>query len=220
MAWCEVQGLHYIIGLPRNEQLKRIIEEAMQQSQTTCEASGQPSRRFRSFEYQTKDSWSCARRVVAKAEWLPGPRGYNARFVVTNFSEDAYDARTLCEGLYCAPGDMENRIKEQQQTLFAGRTSTSMMESNQLRLYFSTVAYILMTIIKTIGLQGTGMANAQCGAIRVRLLKIAARVMVSVRRVRLYFPKAYPRQQLFPRVLSNLRGAVHATTAGARASPS
>ena len=115
---------------------------------------------------------------------------------------------------------MENRLKEQQQTLFADRTSTSMMQSNQLRLYFSTVANTLMTIIKTVGLQGTAMAKAQCGTIRVRLLKIAALVMVSVRRVRLYFPKTYPWQQLFARVLSNLRGAAHATTVGARASPS
>ena len=220
MAWCEAQGLHYIIGMPRNARLQRIVEEAMQQSQATCEASGQPSRRFRSFEYRTKDSWSCARRVIAKAEWLPGPRGYNARFVVTNFSEDAYDARTLNEDLYCARGDMENRLKEQQQTLFADRTSASMMQSNQLRLYFSTVANTLMTIIKTVGLQGTAMAQAQCTTIRVRLLKIAALAVVSVRRVRLFLPEAYPWQQLFARVLSNLRGAVHATTVGARASPS
>ena len=220
MAWCEAQGLHYIIGMPLNARLKRIVEEAMEQSQATCEASGQPSRRFRSFEYQTKDSWSCARRVIAKAEWLPGPRGYNARFVVTNFSEDAYDARTLYEDLYCARGDMENRLKEQQLTLFADRTSTSMMESNQLRLYFSTVANTLMTIIKTFGLQGTAMAQAQCATIRVRLLKIAALVVVSVRRVRLLLPEAYPWQQLFARVLNNLRGAVHTTQVGARASPS
>ncbi len=156
----------------------------------------------------------------AKAEWLPGPRGYNARFVVTNFSEDAYDARTLYEDLYCARGDMENRLKEQQLTLFADRTSTSMMESNQLRLYLSTVANTLMTIIKTVGLQGTAMAQAQCATIRVRLLKIAALVVVSVRRLRLLLPEAYPWQQLFARVLSNLRGAVHTTQVGARASPS
>ena len=219
MAWCEAQGLHYIFGMARNARLKRIVEEAMEQSQATCEASGQPSRRFRSFEYRTKDSWSCARRVIAKAEWLPGPRGYNARFAVTNFSEDAYDARTVYEDLYCVRVDMENRLKEQQLTLFADRTSTSMMESNQLRLYFFTVANILMTVIKIHGLQGTAMAKAQCGTIRVRLLKIAALVVVSVRRLRLFFPKAYPWQQLFSRVLSNLRGAVHATTVGTRASP-
>ena len=105
MAWCEAQGLHYIFGLARNTRLKGIVDEAMQQSKASCEASGQPSRRFRSFEYQTKESWSCARRVVAKAEWLPGARGYNARFVVTNFSEDECNARTVNEDLYCARGE-------------------------------------------------------------------------------------------------------------------
>ena len=205
MAWCEENDLKFILGLSRNTRLQERIAAEMEESRQQCEATSAASRRFKSFEYRTLKSWSCARRVVAKAEWLPGMRGHNARFVVTNLSEELYDARHVYEDVYCARGDMENRIKEQQLSLFADRTSTSRMQSNQLRLYCSTIANAIMTIIKEIALKGTEMATAQCGTIRVKLLKVAAVLRVSTRRYRLSFSSAYPWRSLFARALANLR---------------
>ncbi len=205
MAWCEDNGLQYLLGLPRNTRLQATIVAEMEAVRQECVASGAAARRFKSFRYRTLKSWRCARRVVAKAEWLPGRRGYNARFVVTNLSEEHYDARHVYEDLYCARGDMENRNKEQQLALFADRTSTSKLHSNQLRLYFSTFANVLMTTIKERGLRGTEMVSAQCGTIRMRLVKIAAVLVVSTRRYRLSFSSAYPWPSLFARVLANVR---------------
>ncbi len=155
MDWFEDHDLHYVLGLPRNPRLQATFAADMEAVQKKCVANGAAARRFKSFRYRTLKSWRYARRVVAKAEWLPGRRGSNARFVVTNLSEEHYDARHVYEDLYCARGDMENRNKEQQLALFADRTSTSKLHSNQLRLYFSTFANALMTIVKEVGLRGT-----------------------------------------------------------------
>ena len=173
MAWCEKEGIDYVFGLPRNSRLCRRIAKAMHKSRRRCAATKKPSRRFRQFRYQTRKSWSRKRRVVAKAEWLPGQRGDNPRFVVTGLPKNRVDARDLYENLYCARGDMENRIKEQQLWLFADRTSSATMRANQLRLYFSTFAGILMTILRRVGLKGTDLSKARFDTIRSRLLKLA-----------------------------------------------
>ena len=145
-----------------------------------CEQTGEAARVFVEQDYRTRKSWRCSRRVVAKAEHLPATRGAkegkaNARFVVTNLGVDQWQAQALYEKLYCARGDMENRIKEQQLDLFADRTSAATMRANQLRLYMSTMAYTLLAGLRRLGLKDTAMATAQCGTIRRRLLKIAAR---------------------------------------------
>ncbi len=151
----------------------------------------------------TRKSWTRLRRVIAKAEHLA--KGSNPRSIVTSFSAEEYDARTLYEAIYCARGDMENRIKEQQLYLFADRTSTRWMDSNQIRLWFSSVAYVLMQAMRTIGLKGTKPAHAQCHTIRLKLLKIGALVRVTVRKVWVSLSEAYPYADLFRRVLHNLR---------------
>ena len=170
-------------------------------------ASGQASRRFREFRYRTLNSWSRSRRVVGKAEWLPGAGGGNPRFVVTNLDRQTIAKQALYEELYCARGDMENRIKEQQLWLFADRTSTATMRANQLRLYFSAFAGILLTILRRAGLQGTELATARFDTIRARLIKLAGRIKVSVRRVRISLSSVYPLQELFAQALTALRAA-------------
>ena len=218
MAWCEANEVSYILGLARNKRLQAMIESEMEQSRKTCKASGEASRRFCCFSYQTVKSWSRARRTVAKAEYLPGLRGYTARFVVTNLGQQ-YSDRHLYEDLYCARGDMENRIKEQQLSLFADRTSTSKMQSNQLRVYFSAIAHALMTRVKKWGLRGTELASAQCSTIRTRLFKTAVVVYASVRRFKLSLSSAYPWQELFARVLANLCVGAPVVHAPARPPP-
>jgi len=164
---------------------------------------GEASRVFTEFDYQTLESWSRARRVIVKAE--PLARGEPPRFVVTSLSPAQADARTLYEDLYCARGDMENRIKEQQLDLFADRTSTQTRRANPIRLYFSSFAYGLLCALRRLGLKGTELARAQCGSIRLKLLKIGAQVRLSVRRVWLSFSESYPYAALFRQVLHNLR---------------
>ena len=158
---------------------------------------------FDEFVYRTRTSWSRSRRLIGKAEHLS--KGANPRFVVTSLPHDEVDAQTLYEQLYCARGDMENRIKEQQQDLFADRTSTATLRANQIRLYFSAFAYVLLCALRRLGLAGTEMARAQCGTIRLKLLKIGTRVRISVRRVWLSFSEHYPYARLFQQVLANLR---------------
>ena len=171
------------------------------------------SRRFRDFQYRTLKSWSRARRVVGKAEYTR--LGPNPRFVVTSLPRGEADARELYEGLYCARGEMENRIKEQKLMMFADRVSTRKMHSNQIRLHLSSIAYVLMQSLRRLALAGTALARAQCGTIRVRLLKLATRVSTSVRRVRLQFSDSHPGQALFRQVASAARkGSFHATTIG------
>ena len=210
MAWCEANGVDFVFGLARNPRLQRAIARQMRKSRGRCMMSGAASRRFRDFRYRTLSSWSCSRRVVGKAEWLPGSRGANPRFVAASLGRDRIATRALYEQLYCARGDMENRIKEQQLALFADRTSAATLRANQLRLYFSAFAGILLQIIKQFGLAGTEMAAAQCGTIRVRLLKIAGVVKVTARKVWLSLSSVCPCQELFARIVARLPGAARA----------
>ncbi|MGH8190887.1 MAG: transposase, partial [Rhodanobacteraceae bacterium] len=166
-----------------------------------CEASGHAARVFKDFRYCTRASWSCERRVIGKAEYLPG--GENPRFIVTSLTDA--DARGLYEAIYCARGEMENRLKEQQRMLFADRTSTHQLRANQLRLYFSSFAYVLMQTLRRLGLAGTVLAKAQCSTIRLTLFKIGARIRVSVRRISLAFSESYPHAALLAQVLARLR---------------
>jgi len=202
MAWCEANGVDYLLGLAKNERLRWEIDLELALAEAEFQATGKPARRFKDFRYQTRESWSRERRVVGKAEYLA--KGANPRFVVTSLSSEAFDARTLYEDEYCARGEMENRIKEQQLYLFADRTSAHTMRANQLRLWFSSVAYTLLQVIRQFGLQGTKLARARCDTIRLKLLKIGASVRVTVRRVWLSMAESCPYRGLFARVYANL----------------
>jgi len=202
MSWCEEHRVEYVFGLAKNKRLLKIIGRQMHEAKVQFEEGDQAARVFSEFPYQTRKTWPRERRVVAKAEHLE--RGANPRFVVTSLSAEQFQTRALYEELYCARGEMENRIKEQQLALFADRTSTELMRSNQLRLYFSTFAYQLMQGLRRLGLKGTEMAQAQCQTIRVKLLKIGAQIHVSVRRVCLSLATGYPFREIFARVHANL----------------
>lgn len=204
MRYCEQnEKMDYVLGLARNDRLNKEIEAEMAQAQQLHKSTAAAARVFKDFRYRTRKSWSRERRVVGKAEYLA--KGANPRFVVTSIASEEKDARTLYEDFYCARGDMENRIKEQQLGLFADRTSTAWMRSNQLRLYFSSFAYILMQRLRQLGLQGTELAQAQCETIRLKLFKIGAQVTVTVRKVWLSFSESYPYLGLFQRVLARLQ---------------
>lgn len=203
MAWCETTDVRYALGLARNKRLQRALGNEMAQARADYERTGQPARCFRDFRYRTRKSWSRERRVIGKAEYLPGKA--NPRFVVTNLSRREARARRLYEQLYCARGDMENRIKEQQLGLFADRTSTATMRANQLRLYFSSFAYVLMHGLRRLGLAGTAHANAQSTTIRVKLLKIGARIRITVRKVWLSFSETCPYANDIAQILANLQ---------------
>lgn len=201
MAWCEGHAVDFVLGLAKNSRLKTAIVEEMAAAKVQYEATQLPARVFRDFRYRTRKSWSCERRVIGKAEHLA--KGENPRFVVTSLT--TLDARALYEDLYCARGDMENRIKEQQLALFADRTSCHEMRSNQLRLYFSSFAYVLMQTLRRLGLEGTAMAKAQCDTIRLKLFKIGAQIRISVRRVWIAFSDSYPHADMFRRILYKLQ---------------
>ena len=201
MRWCEEHDVDYVLGLARNPRLVRAIGAAMQAAREEHHHTGQAARRYHDFPYRTRHSWSRRRRVVGKAEYL----GANPRFVVTTLSPCRAEAKHLYEKLYCARGDMENRIKEQQLDLFADRTSTHSLRANQLRLYFSSFAYVLMHALRCLGTQGTELARAQCSTLRLKLFKVAARVHVTARRVWLSFSQAYPHAGTFAEVLANIR---------------
>ena len=205
MKWCEEHGVGFVLGLARNQRLVRALGGAMHEAHSVHRRTGKAARRFRDFTYRTRKSWSCKRRVVGKAEYLS--KGENPRFVVTNLSPRKAAARRLYEKLYCARGDMENRIKEQQLDLFADRTSAHTMRANQLRLYFSSFAYVLMHALRRLGTEGTQFARAQCATLRLKLLKIGARVKITARRVWLSFSQAYPYAKTFTQVLANLQRA-------------
>jgi hypothetical protein len=194
MAWCESNDVDFVLGLARNKRLAAMIEKELEEVRALCAASGHPARAFRELRYRTKKTWTRERRVVAKAEQLPGKP--NPRFVVTSLAVDQYDARALYEDLYAARGDMENRIKEQMQ-LFSDRTSTHTMRANQLRLWFSSFAYVLVETLRRVGLEGTELAKAESAGLRVRLLKIGAVVRVSVRRVHVALSSVFPLQDVF-----------------------
>ena len=192
MGWCEVNRVDFVFGLARNKRLVGRIAEDLAAAAAESLACGDPVRRFADFAWRTLDSWSRDRRVVAKAEHLP--KGPNPRFVVTSLSADAIDARVLYEDVYCARGQVENRIKEQQLDLFADRTSAATMRANQLRLWFASFAYVLLDALRRIGLRHTQFAAATCGTIRLKLLKIGAQVRTSVRRIKVAMASACPYQ--------------------------
>jgi hypothetical protein len=201
MAWCEAEGVDYLLGLAKNERLKAEIAPQMGEAKAQYQQTGRAARRFQEFLYQTRESWSRARRVVAKAEHLE--KGANPRFVVTSLSREAWPAQELYEKHYCGRGDMENRIKEQLM-LFSDRTSTHYLRSNQLRLYFSSVAYVLLQMLRRLGLEGTELAQAQCSTIRLKVLKIGALIRITVRKVWISLAGGYPYVELFRQVYEKL----------------
>jgi hypothetical protein len=210
MAWCEHEGMDYIFGLAQNSRLKKLIEEQMAQAEKQYGETKAPARVFSEFFYATQDTWSRQRRVVAKAEHLD--KGANPRFVVTSLSQEQMATQELYEKGYCARGECpENRIKEQQLDLFADRTSTGKMWSNQLRLYFSSIAYVLLQTLRRTALAGTELEKAQCGTIRLKLLKIGAQVRVTVRKIWISLAEGYPYAALFARVLATLEAGRFAT---------
>lgn len=193
MSWCEANEVDYLFGLARNKRLVAEIEDELAEAMKEGEQTGKPARRFKDFMWSTLDSWSRRRRVVAKAEVTRGDT--NPRFVVTSLPYAEAETRHLYEKLYCARGEMENRIKECQMDLFADRTSAATMRANQLRLWSASMAYVLMSALRRIGLAATDFARATCGTIRLKLLKIGALVTVSVRRVRIAMASAHPWQR-------------------------
>jgi len=203
MDWCEAHEVGYVLGFARNERLRRLIALQMEEAARRQQATGRPARVFTEFDYQTTTgSWSRARRVVAKAEQIEGKQ--NPRFVVTNLSAAQWPAQELYERLYCARGEMENRIKEQLM-LFAPRVSAETMKANQVRLNLSACAYVLVHALRRIGLPGTEMERAQAGTIRLRLLKIGARIRVTARKIWLSMAEGYPWQGLFRQAWAQLR---------------
>ena len=210
MAWCEHEGMDYIFGLAQNSRLKKLIEEQMAQAEKQYGETKAPARVFSEFFYATQDTWSRQRRVIAKAEHLD--KGANPRFIVTSLSQEQMGAQELYEKGYCARGECpENRIKEQQLDLFADRTSTGKMWSNQLRLYFSSIAYVLLQTLRRTALAGTELEKAQCGTIRLKLLKIGAQVRVTVRKIWISLSEGYPYAALFAHVLATLEAGGFAT---------
>ena len=177
MAWCEANSVDFLFGLARNTRLVDEIAGELGQAEEESKRTGKPARRFKDFVWSTRDSWSCRRRVVAKAEWTQDEA--NPRFVVTSLAPTENEARYLYETVYCARGEMENRIKECQGDLFADRTSAATMRANQLRLWFASMAYVLLSALRRIALKHTQFAKATCGTIRLKLLKIGALVRVS-----------------------------------------
>jgi len=205
MSWCEQHQVDYVLGLAKNSRLRHKLGKAMRQARQQYGESGQGARVFTEFNYRTRKSWSRRRRVIGKAEYLA--KGENPRFVVTSLGAAAMQARVLYEEFYCARGEMENRIKEQQLGLFADRTSTAYMRSNQLRLYFSSIAYCLMEALRRMGLKGTDMARAQCSTIRLRLLKIGAQIRITVRRICISMAAGHPGASVFEQAWRNLQPA-------------
>ena len=203
MDWCESHGAHYLLGLAKNKRLLQKIGKELGDAHLRHLLTGVAARVFTHFHYRAQKSWSRSRRVIAKAEHLL--KGANPRFIVTNLPEDYAEPSALYETHYCARGDMENRIKEQQLDLFADRTSTHSLRANQLRLWFSTAAYTLMNALRRIGLKGTALAKATCGAIRLKLLKIGAQIKLSVRRIVIHFASACPYQEIFHQAWQQLQ---------------
>ena len=206
MSWCENNGVDFLFGMARNPRLRRIIGRQMHEAAVQWKETGKPARVFTEFEYSTKKTkkggWDRERRVVAKAEHIDGKE--NPRFVVTSLTSERWAGQALYEELYCERGDMENRIKEQF-SLFADRVSAETMRANQMRLYLSAMAYVLVSGLRRVGLKGTELAQAQVSTIRIRLLKIGAQIRVSVRKVWVSMASSYPLQGMFQQVWSNLR---------------
>jgi Transposase DDE domain group 1 len=206
MSWCESNGVHFVFGLARNKRLSKRIGAQMHEAKQQWNRTGKPARVFTEFEHAAKKTkkggWDRERRVVAKAEHIDGKE--NPRFVVTSLSKEEWAAEALYQDLYCARGDMENRIKEQF-SLFADRVSAETMRANQMRLYLSAVAYVLFSGLRRLGLRGTELAQAQAATIRTKLLKIGAQIRVTVRKVWVSMASSYPWQDVYKAVWSNLR---------------
>ncbi|MBV9442839.1 MAG: IS1380 family transposase [Acidobacteriaceae bacterium] len=203
MAWCEANRVDYVFGMARNAVLEKKVAEPLEQARQHCEQTQRPARVFVEFEHETvSGTWSRRRRVVAKAEYMEGKA--NPRFVVTSLQAETWAARRLYEDLYCARGDMENRIKEQFM-LFADRVSAATMRANQLRLYLSVMAYSLVCGLRRLGLKATQLAQAQMSTIRLRLLKLGAEIRVTVRKVWVQMSSSFPLQDLFAQALQQLR---------------
>jgi hypothetical protein len=209
MSWCEHNRVDFVFGLARNSRLVEEIAVELIQAEDEAERTGQPARRYKDFRWSTLESWSRRRRVIGKAEWTGGEA--NPRFIVTSLKPREFAARFLYEDVYCARGDMENRIKECQADLFADRTSAATMRANQLRLWFASMAYVLVCALRRIGLAHTQFAQATCGTIRLKLLKIGALVRTSVRRVTVAMASACPAADEWR--------LAHARLIAARASP-
>jgi hypothetical protein len=212
MAWCEANRVDYVFGLARNDRLEKALVPALITATIETIRTGKTARCFKDFTYTTRDSWSRERRVIGKAEVIPGSSPgtgeANPRFVVTSLKRGEAAARPLYEQIYCARGDMENRIKECQLDLFADRTSTATMQANQLRLWFASMAYVLLCALRRIGLAHTQFAQATCGTIRLKLLKLGALVRVSVRRIKIAMASACPWQNEFALAQARLRNAI------------
>jgi hypothetical protein len=208
MRWCDSNGIGYVLGLARNVVLQRLARDEIDRAERQFVRTGEPQRIFGSFSYAA-GSWDRSRRVIAKAEH--NGQGANPRFVVTNVPGDP---QSLYEDVYCQRGEMENRIKEQQLGLFADRTSCHRFPANQFRLLLSSAAYVLVQALRRTALAGTELARAQVGTIRLKLLKVAARVVVSVRRVAFHLSSSYPYQAVFREVLARLSGTQAGEVAG------
>jgi hypothetical protein len=195
MAWCENNGVEYVFGLARNKRLEAEIAEELAEAAARAKESGGAARMFKELRYQTLKSWSCERRVVAKAEHLQ--KGANPRFIVTSLTCKAAPAQELYENIYCARGEMENRIKECQLDLFADRTSATSLRANQLRLWFASLAYVLVAALRRLALAGTELAQATAGTIRLKLLRLGAQVTISVRRIKIAIASACPLKAVF-----------------------
>jgi hypothetical protein len=205
MAWCEANRVDFLFGLARNERLEQAIKTELMEASLDSMRTGRAARRFKDFSWSTLDSWSRDRRVVGKAEVTGGDA--NPRFVVTSLKQSEVGAQYLYEAIYCARGEMENRIKECQLDLFADRTSAATMRANQLRLWFASMAYVLLCALRRIGLAHTQFADATCGTIRLKLLKLGALMRISVRRIKLAMASACPWQHEFALAHARLRNA-------------
>jgi hypothetical protein len=202
MAWCEQHAVDYVFGFARNQRLRRKIGKEMHQAKKEQQRTGKPARVFTEFFYRTRRTWSRRRRVVAKAEQIPGKE--NPRYVVTSLPRADWPTQELYETLYCARGEMENRIKEQL-SLFSDRMSTESLRANQLRLYFSSLAYVLVEALRRVGLAKTEGADYQVDTIRLRLFKIAAQVRITARKIWIRYTKAYPWKNSFVSAWAALR---------------
>jgi hypothetical protein len=194
LSWCERNGVDFIVGMQKNPKLLTMASAWREQAQERFAAGGEPQRIFGEFAYQTR-SWKRERRVIAKAEH--NAQGANPRFIVTSLAEPPQEAY---EWIYCARGDMENRIKECQLGLFADRTSCHLWWPNQFRLLLASLAYVLMERLRNVGLVGTDLARAQMSTLRCKLLKVGAVVVRNTRRIRFFISSAFPHQDLFVRV--------------------
>lgn len=203
LSWCEQNDVGYVTGLARNQRLERMLKPTLERAEEMLSDDEPKIRLFEDLEYETLNSWSRTRRVVGKAE--VSSYGRNPRFVVSSIPVEELDAQRLYDEIYCARGDAENRIKEQQLDLFATRTSGRKMRVNQVRLWLSAAAYSLLHALRRLGLVGTRFATAQCGSIRTKLLKIGAVIRVTTRRIWVSMSSSYPHRDIFVHVLSRLR---------------